>query len=101
MEEILALQAQLAAVQKQGTKQRLAERNVVELVLKLKLMGKIELVYTLDGKEFLTPAQLERDIQNELRTNAGRAALALIQPMLNVGMEAIEVTVVAVVTTVT
>ena len=90
MEEILALQAQLAAVQKASTKQRLAERNVVELVLKLKLMGKIELVYTLDGKEFLTPAQLERDIQDELRSNAGRAELGLIQPILNVGMEAIE-----------
>ena len=60
MEEILALQQQLAAVQKQDTKQRLGDRNIVELVLKLKQLGRLELIYTTDGKEFLTPEQLVR-----------------------------------------
>ena len=61
MEEILALQQQLAAVQKQDTKQRLGDRNIVELVLKLKQLGRLELIYTTDGKEFLTPEQLVRE----------------------------------------
>ena len=91
MEEILALQQQLAAVQKQDTKQRLGDRNIVELVLKLKQLGRLELIYTTDGKEFLTPEQLVREVADELEVSNGRIALGVIQPILNVDSHYIEI----------
>ena len=91
MEEILALQQQLAAVQKQVTKQRLGDRNIVELVLKLKQLGRLELIYTTDGKEFLTPEQLVREVADELEVSNGRIALGVIQPILNVDSHYIEI----------
>eukprot|EP00936_MAST-01D_sp_MAST-1D-sp1_P000048 g48.t1 len=91
MEEILALQQQLAAVQKQDTKQRLGDRNIVELVLKLKQLGRLELIYTTDGKEFLTPEQLVREVADELEVSNGRIALGAIQPILNVDSHYIEI----------
>ena len=90
MEEIFALQQQLAAVQKQDTKQRLADRNVVELVLKLQQTDRIELIYTTDGKEFLTPEQLVREVADELAASNGRVVLGAIQPILNVDSSYIE-----------
>ena len=42
MEELLKLQQEFAAVQKQDTTGRLSERNCVEIVLKLGQLGKID-----------------------------------------------------------
>ena len=50
---------------------RLSERNCIELVTRLIRMGQIEVVYTLDGKEYITPLQLEKEIINELQLHRG------------------------------
>lgn len=49
----------------------LSEGNCVEVVTKLVDMGLLEVLYTLDGKEYITPQHLEREIKNELISNRG------------------------------
>ena len=59
-----ALQAQLSQAQDAKSTVRLAERNVVDLILKIKelVMFAEPLLYTLSGREYLTESQLEREI---------------------------------------
>ena len=74
--EIEALQNELEAVQKENVASRLSDRNCVELVLKLKSLGLVELINTTNGKCYLTPERLEKDILSTLNDYNGRAALA-------------------------
>eukprot|EP00743_Colponemidia_sp_Colp-15_P007582 GILK01008197.1.p1 GENE.GILK01008197.1~~GILK01008197.1.p1 ORF type:complete len:783 (+),score=202.83 GILK01008197.1:68-2350(+) len=90
MDEILNLQKQLAAVQQASALQRLSERNCVEIVSKLIESGKLKVLFTTNGKEYLTPEQLEREIKDELLVHGGRINLVDIPPLLNVGLEHIE-----------
>ena len=71
-DEIQALQAALAKTQSSSTSHRLSERNCVELVAKLVQKGLIEVIHTCDGREYLTPKQLEREIRDELIVQGGR-----------------------------
>ena len=65
-EEIRRLAADFQRAQQAGAAQRLSERNCVELVSKLLQLGLLEIIFTTDGKEYLTPAQLQREIKDEL-----------------------------------
>jgi hypothetical protein len=89
-DDILALQRELAAVQKEDTAHRLSERNVIEILLKCVKLGLIEIIYTCNGKAFLTPQQLKLELQDELLAAGGRLALADVQPLLNVDIVHIE-----------
>lgn len=40
--------------------------NLQELVSKLRALGKLRLLFTVDGKEYLTPDQLERESQEQV-----------------------------------
>lgn len=42
-------------------------RNCVEIVMKLQALGLLRVIATCNAKEFLTPAQLRREIQDEVR----------------------------------
>ena len=59
MEEILALQRKLAEVQEVSNSQKLSDRNVVEIVEAIIKNFELKLLYTIDGKEYLTPEHLE------------------------------------------
>ena len=50
---------------------RLSERNVIEIVRKLSELGLIEVIYTVDGKEYLTPQELNKEIKEELSVHGG------------------------------
>ena len=69
--EIRLLQADLQRVQSSSTAHKLSERNCVEIVSKLIEMGLLEVVYTLDGKEYIVPQHLEREIREELAAHRG------------------------------
>lgn len=91
MEEILALQRELAAVQMQDTSHKLNDRNIVEIVSKLVAMGKLEVIPTQSNvREYLTPRQLELEIGDELLAAGGRASFEALQPLLNVDISWIE-----------
>lgn len=51
MDEIRALQQELEKAQSSGSLNRLAERNCVQIVMKLMELKMIDLLYTMDGKE--------------------------------------------------
>lgn len=83
-EEIKRLAADFQKVQLSTTSQKLSERNCVEIVSWLIEKKLIELIFTSDGKEYLTPAQLVTDIQNELYVSGGRIDHAELAKIIGV-----------------
>lgn len=51
---------------------RLSERNCIEIVAKLVEEKKLDVVHTLDGKEYITPSQITREIRDELYIHGGQ-----------------------------
>ncbi len=90
MDEIKKLQEQLAAVQLKDSSLRLSERNVIDLVMKLKDMKAIELIYTLNAKELITPRQLQLEMDDEIISNGGRMELSDLQFLMNVDFSYID-----------
>eukprot|EP01041_Mallomonas_annulata_P014829 gene14829-31494_t len=90
MEEIWELQRKLAEVQKVDSAYKLSERNCVEIISKLIAKGLLEVIYTLNAREYLTPAQLKSEIHDEILTSGGRVALTDIQTIVNVDINHID-----------
>lgn len=84
MDEIALLQQQLAAVQQQESALKLSDHNVIDLLLKLQQLGKIQIVHTLTGKQILTPLQIEREIEDQVTLHGGRVSLSVLQGVLNI-----------------
>lgn len=70
-EEVRQLAADFQRVQESTSAHKLSERNCIEIVTRLISKGDIQVVYTLDGKEYVTPQQLEREIKSELVAHQG------------------------------
>eukprot|EP00899_Mesostigma_viride_P015014 jgi/Mesvir1/23513/Mv18219-RA.1 len=77
MDEILALQAALQAAQETKSAVRLSERNVIELVNKLKELGLLgdDLLYTTNGKEYLTVDRLRQELAVQVSRHGGRVSV--------------------------
>ncbi|TMW59601.1 hypothetical protein Poli38472_004670 [Pythium oligandrum] len=90
MDEIAALQAQLAAVQQQESALKLSDHNVIDLLAKLQQLGKIQIVHTLTGKQILTPKQIEHEIEDHVTLNAGRISLSELQQLLSIDRTYVE-----------
>lgn len=71
-EEIRQLAADFRKVQESTNAHKLSERNCIEVVTRLIDTRQIQVVYTLDGKEYVTPQQLEREIGIELAAHRGK-----------------------------
>ena len=71
-EEVKRLAADFQRAQLSSTSHKLSERNCVELVQKLINLGLIEVIYTTDGREYLTPSELEKEIKEELFVEGGQ-----------------------------
>ncbi|XP_062605346.1 E3 UFM1-protein ligase 1-like isoform X2 [Saccostrea cucullata] len=89
-EEVKRLAADFQRAQLSSTKQKLSERNVIEIVAKLVEQKLIEVIHTLDGKEYLTHQELAKEIQDELIVHGGRINLVDLQQILNVDFRHIE-----------
>lgn len=57
---------------------RLTERNCVEVVTKLIELKLLEVIFTNDGKEYLTPQQLVKEIKDELYVHGGKLDLSFL-----------------------
>ncbi|KAL8584472.1 hypothetical protein ACOMHN_032090 [Nucella lapillus] len=90
LDEVRRLAAEFQRVQLTSAKQKLSERNVVELVNKLVDLKLIEVLYTSDGKEYLTPQHLAKEIRDELTVSGGRINLVDLQQALNVDLSHVE-----------
>ena len=51
---------------------RLSERNCIEIVQKLAEAKLVDVIYTTDGKEYLTPDELRKEILEELQVKGGK-----------------------------
>ncbi|KAL0967327.1 hypothetical protein UPYG_G00250880 [Umbra pygmaea] len=89
-EEIRRLAADFQRAQFADTVQRLSERNCIEIVAKLIEDKKLDVVYTLDGKEFITPSQISREIKDELYIHGGRLNVVDLQKIINVDLVHVE-----------
>lgn len=74
--DLASLLAQLQSTQQTQATARLSERNVIELVNKLKQLGILgeELLYTINGKEYITTDQLRKEVEQALHQVEGVAA---------------------------
>ncbi|KAI6071361.1 E3 UFM1-protein ligase 1 [Aix galericulata] len=89
-EEIRRLAADFQRAQFAEVAQRLSERNCIEIVTKLIAEKQLEVVHTLDGKEYVTPAQICREIRDELHVCGGRVNIVDLQQIINVDLLHIE-----------
>ncbi|XP_071819369.1 E3 UFM1-protein ligase 1-like isoform X2 [Apostichopus japonicus] len=69
---------------------RLSERNCVEILSKLIEEKQIEVIYSLDGKEYVTPSQLFKEIRDELIVHGGRVNLVDLQQTIGIELSQIE-----------
>ncbi|XP_048842336.1 LOW QUALITY PROTEIN: E3 UFM1-protein ligase 1 [Brienomyrus brachyistius] len=89
-EEIRRLAADFQRAQFADTIQRLSERNCIEIVAKLIEDKQLDVVHTLDGKEYITPAQISREIRDELYVRGGRVNIVDLQQVINVDLVHVE-----------
>uniref|UniRef100_A0A671Q6P7 E3 UFM1-protein ligase 1 n=1 Tax=Sinocyclocheilus anshuiensis TaxID=1608454 RepID=A0A671Q6P7_9TELE len=89
-EEIRRLAADFQRAQFADTVQRLSERNCIEIVAKLVEDKKLDVVHTLDGKEYVTPAQIGREVRDELYMHRGRINVVDLQKIISVDLVHVE-----------
>lgn len=68
----------------------LSESNCIEVVSLLLEKGLIDLVFTIDGKEYLTQDHLRREIEDELYVSGGRINLVELSKTLCVDLQKIQ-----------
>ncbi|XP_019617876.1 PREDICTED: E3 UFM1-protein ligase 1-like [Branchiostoma belcheri] len=68
----------------------LSERNLIEIVNVLVESRLLEVVYTADGREYLTPQQVIKEIRDELYLHGGRVNLVELQQLINIDLSHIE-----------
>ena len=69
---------------------RLSERNCIEIINKLIDLGMINVLHSIDGKEFITHKHLEKEIYDELYVHEGRINIVQLQTLLNIDISHIE-----------
>ncbi|XP_029851488.3 E3 UFM1-protein ligase 1 isoform X2 [Ixodes scapularis] len=89
-EEVKRLAADFQRAQLSTTVQRLSERNCIEIVKKLIELKLIDVIFTNDGKEYITPKHLQKEIMDELTVAGGRINLVDLAHNLNVDLSHIE-----------
>lgn len=89
-EEIRRLAADFQRAQFAEAAQRLSERNCIEIVNKLISQKQLDVVHTLDGKEYITPAQISKEMREELHVRGGRVNIVDLQQVINVDLTHIE-----------
>lgn len=90
MEELLALQAELAKVQEAPSAFKLSEPNIVEIVSTMCEAGLLEVLFTTNGKEYLTPTQLRNEVEDEIVAHGGRINVVELPTILNVDLPHVE-----------
>ncbi|KAG7388502.1 E3 UFM1-protein ligase 1 [Phytophthora pseudosyringae] len=90
MDEIALLQQQLAAVQQQEAALKLSDHNVIDLLLKLQQLGKLQVIHTRTGKQFLTPLQVQREVADYVALHGGRLSLTELEKLIDVDRTHVE-----------
>lgn len=85
-EEVKRLAADFQKAQLSFSLQKLSERNCVEIIAKLTEAKLLNIIFTNDGKEYVTPQHLEKEIKDELYVHGGRINLVELAKILNVDL---------------
>lgn len=64
----------------------LSDQNCVEVVSLLIKQGMLNVVFTTDGKEYITPQYLQKEIEDEIYVHGGRVNLVELSQILNVDL---------------
>ncbi|XP_055598994.1 E3 UFM1-protein ligase 1 homolog [Uranotaenia lowii] len=89
-DEIKRLAADFQKAQLSTSLQRLSERNCVEVVSLLIEKGLLEVIFTTDGKEYLTQDHLASEVKDEMYVRGGRVNLVDLAKVLNVDFEKVQ-----------
>ena len=89
-DEIQRLAADLQRAQLSSSSQKLSERNCIEIVNKLVQTGLLDIIYTSDGKEYITPKQLQREISDEVYMSGGRIGIPELSNILTIDFSQID-----------
>ncbi|KRZ23567.1 E3 UFM1-protein ligase 1 [Trichinella pseudospiralis] len=89
-DEIKSLAADLRRVQLGESSKKLSQRNCIELITKLVESGMLEVITSVNRKDYITPEYLLTQIKNEVIANEGRVSLASLQQVLGVDFNIIE-----------
>ncbi|KRY71287.1 E3 UFM1-protein ligase 1 [Trichinella pseudospiralis] len=89
-DEIKSLAADLRRVQLGESSKKLSQRNCIELITKLVESGMLEVITSVNRKDYITPEYLLTQIKNEIIANEGRVSLASLQQVLGVDFNIIE-----------
>ncbi|XP_040581791.1 E3 UFM1-protein ligase 1 [Lepeophtheirus salmonis] len=90
-EEIRRLAGDLQRIQLSGASQKLSERNIIEIVMKLQSCGLLDVLHTSDGKKYITPQHLLKEIKEELDVCGGRIPLGELAKILCVDYVHVEI----------
>ncbi|XP_076648226.1 UFM1 specific ligase 1 [Halictus rubicundus] len=85
-DEVKRLAADFQKAQLSSTLQKLSERNCVEIITKLVETKLLDIIFTNDGKEYITPQHLAKEIKDELYIHGGRISLVDLAQILNVNL---------------
>ncbi|KZC13840.1 PREDICTED: E3 UFM1-protein ligase 1 homolog [Dufourea novaeangliae] len=85
-DEVKRLAADFQKAQLSSTLQKLSERNCVEIITKLVEDKLLDVIFTNDGKEYVTPQHLGKEIKDELYVHGGRISLVELAQILNVNL---------------
>uniref|UniRef100_A0A0N4ZNS8 E3 UFM1-protein ligase 1 homolog n=1 Tax=Parastrongyloides trichosuri TaxID=131310 RepID=A0A0N4ZNS8_PARTI len=85
--DIQKLAAELQLAQNIESEKKLSDVNVIEIVSKLRDLRMIDIVFTGDGKEYVTRKHLKNEIKNECVEKKGRISFDELVMNLNVEYE--------------
>uniref|UniRef100_A0A0R3RQ74 E3 UFM1-protein ligase 1 homolog n=1 Tax=Elaeophora elaphi TaxID=1147741 RepID=A0A0R3RQ74_9BILA len=88
--DIQRLAADFQRIQLAGSSKKLSENNCVELISMLIKSKTIDILFTTDGKEYVTRNHLLNEVKNECIGRDGRVSLCDLAHTLNVDYEHIE-----------
>uniref|UniRef100_A0A0N5ABY3 E3 UFM1-protein ligase 1 homolog n=1 Tax=Syphacia muris TaxID=451379 RepID=A0A0N5ABY3_9BILA len=88
--DIQRLAADLQRVQLTEGSKRISEKNCVEIMSRLLATKAVDIVFTTDGRAYVTKKHLMTEIKNECLGNDGRISLSDLSRALNIDYEHIE-----------
>ncbi|KAG5326650.1 UFL1 ligase, partial [Pseudoatta argentina] len=88
-EEVKRLAADFQKAQLSSTLQKLSERNCIEIITTLVENKLLDIIFTNDGKEYVTSQHLRKEIKDELYIHGGKISLVNLAQILNVNLSQI------------
>ncbi|XP_024892657.1 E3 UFM1-protein ligase 1 homolog [Temnothorax curvispinosus] len=85
-EEVKRLAADFQKAQLSSTLQKLSERNCIEIITTLVENKLLDIIFTNDGKEYVTPQHLGKEIRDELYVHGKKVSLVDLAQILNVNL---------------